>query len=151
MWVGHFAIGLAFYLFIHVATIAEYASDEGTPSTRLTPKFVVSTLVFAIASVWQHKYHEYLSSLVKYTLPNRFGATHIVAPHYTAECLLYASLAVLTAKDGQLFNRTLLCVLAFVVVNLGVTADGTKKWQLSKFAGRKAEVRMRWRMLPGLF
>jgi 3-oxo-5-alpha-steroid 4-dehydrogenase 3 / polyprenol reductase len=151
IWIGHFAIGLAFYLFIHVAIIAEYASDDGPAFTRLTPRVIISTVIFTFASVWQHKYHEYLSGLVKYSLPDRFGATHIVAPHYTAECLLYASLAVLTAKDDQFLNRTLLCVLVFVVVNLGVTADGTKKWQLSKFPERKDAVQRRWRMLPGLF
>jgi 3-oxo-5-alpha-steroid 4-dehydrogenase 3 / polyprenol reductase len=151
IWIGHFAIGLAFYLFIHIAIIAEFAYEQGTPSSRLTPRVAIPIAVFTVASIWQHKYHEYLSSLVKYTLPERFGATRIVAPHYTAECLLYASLAVLTAKDGQLSNRTLLCVLAFVVVNLGVTADGTKKWQLSRFSGRNDEVQRRWRMLPGLF
>lgn len=151
MWMGHFVIGLMFYMFVHIAIIAEYTGTEQGSSAELSPRILLATLAFTLASIWQHKYHRYLSSLIKYTLPEQYGASHIVAPHYTAECLLYLCLAILTAKDGEYLNSTLLCVLIFVVVNLGVTADGTKTWQLNKFRDRRREIQKRSRMLYPFF
>ena len=151
MWVGHFAIGLAFYLFLHIAILVEFDGRHDTQFRIYSLQALSATLLFVLASMWQHKYHQYLASLVKYTLPTRFGAKSIVAPHYTAECLLYLSLTILAAPRDQYLNRTLLGVTIFVIVNLGVTADGTQIWQLSKFKDRRPEIEKRWRMLPGLF
>lgn len=56
------------------------------------------------------------------------------------------ALAILTAKDLRVFNVTMLCAVCFVVVNLGVTADGTKKWMMMKFPKQRSEVVQRHRM-----
>lgn len=151
MWVGHFVVGTAFYVCIHVAILAEFADTYSPPAAASGGSLLVvsATLMFLAASLWQHLYHRYLASLKKYTLPSRYGASYIVAPHYTAECVLYFCLAIIAAPSGH-FNFTMLCVLAFVVVNLGVTADGTKTWMLGKFRDQQDDINDRWRMLPGL-
>lgn len=155
MWIGHFAVGLAFFLVAHLAIIAEYTvpprlSRELPTSPYEIGTIVLTTTTFYAASVWQYRYHAYLASLRKYTLPEAYGARYIVAPHYTADCLIYFCLAVLDARSGPI-NWTVMSLLAFVVVNLGVTADGTKTWMLSKFRDQQASIQRRWRMLPGLW
>ena len=155
MWVGHFAIGLAFFLVLPLAIMASY-SRMSIPPVRLSLAplqlgvVLVTTNSFLAASLWQYKYHAYLASLRKYTLPQKHGASLIVAPHYTADCLIFLCLAILNARNGVI-DLNLLCVLVFVVINLGVTADGTKNWMLSKFRDQQDDIQSRWRMLPGLW
>jgi 3-oxo-5-alpha-steroid 4-dehydrogenase 3 len=69
-----------------------------------------------------------------------------------AECGIYLSLVLLQAPDEQgRSNWSLLCALVFVIVNLGVTADETKKWMMAKFPERRKEIEMRWRMIALLW
>jgi len=105
--------------------------------------------VFLVASGIQYDCHAYLASLPKYTLPSTPIFSSIICPHYTAECIIYASLAILAAPRGMWINRTLFCVLVFVVVNLGVTASTTKKWYGQKFGKEKVE--NRWKIIPGMY
>ncbi|KAI6882279.1 hypothetical protein KC360_g2057 [Hortaea werneckii] len=105
-----------------------------------------------------------------YQLPTHPAFTHLLVPHYTAECLLYLSLAFLAApisapqsppgtapKDGgtaSVLNYTLLSACIFVVVNLGVTAQGTREWYLVRFGGNpegRETVLRRWRLVPGVW
>ncbi|KAL2431557.1 hypothetical protein ABEF95_011442 [Exophiala dermatitidis] len=179
MWIGHYAIGLAFYVVTNVAIWTEHidsgtgthvdvaqqkaARGSGTGTTQrvlrlLTPRFLLCTLLFFYASYKQHYYHSYLATLKKYTLPNGAAFRLIVAPHYTAECAIYLALAVLdvapqTQKQAQTspISWTLFCALVFVAVNLGVTADGTSTWMIHKFPEKEQEIRRRWRMLPGIW
>ena len=105
--------------------------------------------IFLLASGVQHDCHAYLASLPKYTLPAHPYFQSIVCPHYTAECVIYASMAILAAPRGAWVNRTLLSVLAFVSVNLGITASTSKNWYAKKFG--KETVERRWNMIPGLY
>jgi 3-oxo-5-alpha-steroid 4-dehydrogenase 3 len=41
------------------------------------------------------------------------------------------------------------CALLFVMVNLGITAEGTKQWYERRF-GREA-TRGKWRMIPPIY
>jgi 3-oxo-5-alpha-steroid 4-dehydrogenase 3 len=93
--------------------------------------------------------HTQLAGLKKYTLPCEGLFRYIVCPHYTCECLIYLSLAVLGAPAGQLHNQTIACALLLVAVNLGVTAAGTKRWYIERFG--KDTVMTRWTMIPGIF
>jgi 3-oxo-5-alpha-steroid 4-dehydrogenase 3 len=97
----------------------------------------------------QYRCHRYLSRLRKYSLPDAGMFRRIICPHYTCECLLYLSLAIIGAPGDQLCNRTLACGLFFVAVNLGVTAGGTKEWYLDKFG--EGRVRTRWNMIPFVY
>ncbi|RMZ07723.1 hypothetical protein D0860_04966 [Hortaea werneckii] len=144
-----------------------------------------SLLLFIFASGFQHDCHAYLCSLKSpsshtttttsasdnndsdptipkpkdsYRLPTHPAFTHLLVPHYTAESLLYLSLAFLAAPQseagGRIFNYTLLAAWVFVVVNLGVTAQGTREWYLSRFGGSREgreTVLRRWRLVPGVW
>ncbi|KIW96384.1 uncharacterized protein Z519_03453 [Cladophialophora bantiana CBS 173.52] len=181
MWIGHYAIGMAYYIATNIAIWVEHLdanlirpsrpdSDRNQGSILWTSKTLICTIVFFWASDRQNLYHRYLSSLKKYTLPEKHAFRWIVAPHYTAECLIYLSLAVVDAPPSQQhhhhhlqqyhynqkpattsINWTLFCALVFVTVNLGVTAAGTKEWLRTKFPDRAWEIIKRWRMIPFVF
>jgi len=97
----------------------------------------------------QHDCHMYLAGLKKYTLPQRYLFRLIVCPHYTSECLIYLAIAIVAAPEGQSLNKTVLAGLAFVVSNLAVTADSTRKWYVEKFG--EESLKGRWRMLPFVY
>ena len=102
--------------------------------------------IFILASGVQNDCHRYLASLPRYTLPVQPVFQHVVCPHYTAECLIYLSLSFLSAPHDSIVNPTVFSAFIFCVVNLGVTADTTKKWSAEKFGSEK--VSERWRMIP---
>jgi 3-oxo-5-alpha-steroid 4-dehydrogenase 3 / polyprenol reductase len=166
MWFGHYIMGIAFYTATNVAIWIECVEpapkrllSNTTQAERLLQlgQIISGTIFFAFASIKQNKYHRYLARLEKYTLPTRDAFAWIVAPHYTAECFIYLSLAFIGVpcpiRGGRVLdvNWTLLCTVLFTAVNLGVTADGTKKWQLCKFSDSTAEISKRWKMLPLVF
>lgn len=180
MWIGHYAIGMAFYLVTNLAIWVDHfdfnpatetqkprlrSSDTEQPGILWTWKTAICTLLFFAASEQQNFYHKYLSSLEKYTLPKKHAFRYIIAPHYTVECAIYLILAVVDAPVSfaepaqqhtstpisTLVNWTLLCALVFVTVNLGVTAHGTKQWQREKFRDESYEITKRWKMIPFLY
>ena len=123
------------------------------PSTRSTitysapsPRTILTLPIFILASGIQNDCHGYLASLKKYTLPIHPIFKLLICPHYSAECLIYLSLAVISAPKGAWVNRTLFTAFLFVVANLSVTASGTKRWYEGNFG--KEAVRGRWTMVP---
>ena len=155
MWLGHYAIGLAFYVATNIAIWIEHLREQDTPSHASGVTETIDVLryfrwsaLFCYTSYRQYTYHRYLSSLKKYTLPDWSSFKSVAAPHYTAECAIYLALALLDAPQGKTVNGTLLCAFVFVVVNLGVTADGTKSWMMQKFPERTQEIQRRWKMIP---
>ncbi|RMZ88280.1 hypothetical protein DV736_g4486, partial [Chaetothyriales sp. CBS 134916] len=154
---------MAFYVFTNLGIVVEHlnslavlteVANVGGVSLGRGLGSLVQTAAFVgfMAASWkQHAYHIYLASLKKYTLPTGGAFNLIVAPHYTAECAIYLALAILSAPIDGMFNVTILCALAFVIVNLGITADGTKRWMVDKFSESGAEIEERWRMIPGIF
>lgn len=112
-------------------------------------KTIIGVPLFIFASALQNDCHKHLASLKKYSLPQRGLFKQIVCPHYMAECLVYVALAIISAPPGQALNRTVLAGLGFVVTNLGVTADSTKKWYMEKFGAENVEGR--WRMIPYVY
>ena len=110
---------------------------------------IFGTAGFLVVWSAQHRCHRYLAGLKKYTLPEGGLFQYLLCPHYTCECLLYLSLAVVAAPEGQWLNRTLVWAAIFVSVNLGVTANGTRAWYIEKFGRQKVE--KRWRMIPFVF
>lgn len=73
----------------------------------LSLKAIIGIPVFILASGVQHDCHAYLASLPKYTLPIHPIFQSFICPHYTAECLIYLSLAFISAPKGALINRTM--------------------------------------------
>jgi 3-oxo-5-alpha-steroid 4-dehydrogenase 3 len=112
-------------------------------------KTFIAVPIFMLASGIQHNCHEYLASLKKYTLPENQLFQLMICPHYTSECLVYVAIAIVSAPKGQLFNKTVLAGLGFVISNLAVTADSTRKWYVEKFGAEK--LKGRWRMVPYVY
>lgn len=119
---------------------------------------ILGVLIFILASGIQHDCHAYLASLKQiskgenkseYKLPDHPAFNLSLTPHYFAECLIYTSLSILAAPQGEWLNWTFVTALVFVAVNLGVTADGTRKWYREKF-GAEAVAR-RARMIPSVY
>ncbi|KAJ5748388.1 uncharacterized protein N7511_010084 [Penicillium nucicola] len=158
MWVVHWVVGLSFYL---AAGVAIWIEGSGTLLTKdLTihhlkitnaPSMRTFFLVplFLVASGLQHDSHHYLFSLEKYTLPQHPMFSGVVCPHYGAECVIYLTLSLLAAPRGALVNKTMLACMAFVVVNLGLTARNTKKWYAQKFGNDS--VKDWWYMIPWVY
>lgn len=121
----------------------------GQGSSASSLKILVAAPVFLYAWVNQYRCHAHLAGLKKYSLPTAGLFRHLVCPHYTYECLLYLSMAVAAAPDRELCNKTLLCAVVFVLVNLGVTASGTRRWYAGKFG--EAAVAQKWNMIPFIF
>ncbi|KAI0180452.1 hypothetical protein GGR52DRAFT_245069 [Hypoxylon sp. FL1284] len=155
MWIIHWLLGMSFYFCTSVSIWIEGSSSIQSPDRRTfaaaAPSFKVifGALAFLVSWSMQYRCHCYLSGLKKYSLPEKGLFRYLVCPHYTCECALYLALAIVAAPKGQLCNKTLICALLFVAANLGVTANGTKKWYDEKF-GRDV-VRRRWRMIPLVF
>ncbi|KAI1634823.1 hypothetical protein F4809DRAFT_616868 [Biscogniauxia mediterranea] len=155
MWVIHWLLGNTFYLCTNIAIWIEgsqsvwYSKPALSSTETLRLNLVVGVPMFLFAWLMQYRCHKYLSGLKKYSLPEDGLFQYLVCPHYTCECLLYLSLAIIAAPKGQLYNKTLLCAVLFVSVNLGVTAHGTKQWYCEKFGQEK--VHGKWRMIPGVF
>jgi 3-oxo-5-alpha-steroid 4-dehydrogenase 3 len=102
-----------------------------------------------MASGIQHDCHHYLSSLKGYAVPKHPLFQWVICPHYTAECAIYLSLALLAAPRGEMINKSVLCALLFVLVNLSATAYNTEKWYRAKFG--EDSVRGKWKIIPGVF
>ncbi|KAM7192529.1 Polyprenol reductase 2 [Rhypophila sp. PSN 637] len=171
MWFVHWVLGLGFYVVTNVAVWVEgsetiLGSAQPNNSTLLplneilTPqvlvKLAIGTATFLYAYTHQYITHAHLASLRKYSLPSsdpKESGTrlfkYLVCPHYTCECLVYLAIAITASPAGQVVSKTLLCGLVFVVVNLGVTARGTRAWYVDKFG--KDAVKGKWNMIPWVF
>ncbi|KAF7531845.1 hypothetical protein G7054_g8501 [Neopestalotiopsis clavispora] len=173
MWFMHWLLGCAHYLGIGVAVWIEGSRKSanssivpGLDSCHLLDAILQSdpsslslhrrsvyqfggVSLFLTAWFLQYRCHEHLAGLKKYSLPQQGLFRYLICPHYTCECLLYLSLAIVAAPDGDLCNRTLLSGLLFVAVNLGITAKGTKQWYADKFGSE--QIKDKWNMIPLLF
>lgn len=132
-------------------------------STSSYLRILLPILLFILASTIQSMTHIHLASLRKYTRPTSPLFTHLITPHYTAECIIYLSLALLAAPHphphpgiethietgtgaGPYLNTTLFTAFLFVAGNLSVTAGNTKQWYIRKFG--EESVRGKWIMVP---
>ncbi|KAF2712889.1 3-oxo-5-alpha-steroid 4-dehydrogenase-like protein [Pleomassaria siparia CBS 279.74] len=151
MWIGHYILGLVFYLTINVAVWIEYDprfcshARQCTDSSRTMGLFEPKlNLVFPAILLFhglQHMYHAYLYRLrsdnTTYQMPGHPTFPNLLCPHYTCEVMIYLLLSYLGAPASMRWNKTLLCATVFVAVNLGVTAAGTREWYVSRFGAEK--------------
>ncbi|KAI5793430.1 putative 3-oxo-5-alpha-steroid 4-dehydrogenase [Pyronema domesticum] len=161
MWIGHYAIGLFFYTLLPLSlwtnaipTISLIPQDSAfstifylqrlitSPSLRTLPTLPI----FFLASGLQRDCHTYLAGLKKYSIPEHPFFSRILCPHYAAEIVIYASLAVMGGVGGRVVDGTLAVAAGFVAVILGVAARGNREWYKAKF-GEK--VGKRWGLVPG--
>ena len=179
IWIGHYVLGLLFYVAMNMSIWVEtqpafnveptghkihHTPADGTfnptsiptsTSPYSTLKMSFSIAIFFLAYFAQEQAHKYLASLPKspsYTIPSHPLWKYLIAPHYTSEVLIYLSLAILTSPDGFPLNPLLGSALVFVIVNLGVSSEITRRWTVEKFGKQGKEwVRTRWRMVPFVF
>lgn len=85
----------------------------------------------------------------EYKLPTHPAFQPIICPHYAAECFIYLSMALVSAPQGAWINGTMTCALVMVTVNLGVTAEGTKRWYERRFGSES--IKGKWRMFPPVY
>ncbi|KAF3921041.1 hypothetical protein AA313_de0202246 [Arthrobotrys entomopaga] len=161
-----YSAGILHYIFMSLATWCESPTTtlltspttplllllQLHPSDLLKPPRINTLLAFPcfiMAAGVQHDAQVHLSSLKKYSVPTHplFGYT--LSPHYLAECVIYGSLVVLGAPDGEWVNVTLLYVWVFVCVNQAFGAGITRGWYRDRF-GEKA-VEGKYRLLPFVF
>jgi 3-oxo-5-alpha-steroid 4-dehydrogenase 3 len=155
MFVGHYILGLVFYITVNVAVWIEITSSpwsisnhvSGRPDATYIRKLVVVPCFYAHA--YQHMCHRYLFELrtqtegPPYKLPSEHLFSILICPHYTCEVLIYACMSLLVAPTGRYVNWTLACATVFVAINLGVTANGTKQWYSEQFGVEKLRGRKR--------
>ena len=79
-----------------------------------------------------------------YAVPRGDWFESVSSPHYTAECLLYAGLALVAG--ARLFSR-IAPMLAAIVANLALAARRTHAWYLETFPEYPKN---RWAMVPGV-
>ncbi|KAJ6446557.1 3-oxo-5-alpha-steroid 4-dehydrogenase [Purpureocillium lavendulum] len=155
MLFAHWALGIAFYTAMNMSVWIEGSEailrswDTHVSAAMLTTRVPSTLAVFFAAWLKQNECHRYLASLKKYTLPSQGMFAYFVCPHYTCECVIYLAISFMAAPQGALFNWSVLCGLAFVAVNLGGTASGTRQWYAQKFGADK--VAGRWNMIPFVF
>jgi len=150
-------LGIAFYLVLGIVQWVEGIptlftnglSLEHVHFSKPSMKTFIALPMFTFASGIQHDCHEHLAGLKKYSLPDHPFFRWILCPHYTSECIIYLSLAIIAAPQGQLLNKTVCTVLLFEAVNLGITAESTRAWYTEKFGVEK--VQGRWRMVPFVY
>ncbi|KAH8803262.1 3-oxo-5-alpha-steroid 4-dehydrogenase-like protein [Xylogone sp. PMI_703] len=155
MWIGLWLAGIGYYLCMGISVWIEgtLLIKERIPNllqvSMPSLKTCIAIAVFMIASGIQYDCHVYLASLKKYTLPNRGLFRSIICPHYTMECLIYISIAIISAPPDQYMNHSVLVGLIFVVTNLAITADASLKWSIERFGREK--MGRRWRMVPYVY
>lgn len=106
-------------------------------------------MLFFFASQVQFSAHKHLASLPSapnYQIPTDRLFARNLTPHYFAEYLIYAALASIAAPPGYFVNLTIACGAAFVLVNLGVTAHGTREWYVRRFGAER--INGKYRMIP---
>lgn len=136
----------------HAEAILEFTFTPSTLRALINApslKTLIGLLAFFLASGAQHDCHVHLAGLKKYSLPTHELFRGIVCPHYTAECVIYAAIAVVAAPERYVVNRTVVAGLGFVAVILGVSAKTNREWYRARF-GEEA-VRGKWAMVPGVF
>ena len=165
MWVGHWILGMGFYVGLNLAIWIEGTKALKTHEFTLVDLSIqapsvrtfITLAIFMFASGIQHDCHAYLASLKPtgannkdgkpdYQLPDHPAFHPTVTPHYLAECVIYLAIAGMAAPADKWLNETVASALVFVAVNLGATAHGTHEWYERKF-GRDA-LKGRWRMIP---
>mmetsp|Transcript_3248 Transcript_3248/g.3636 ORF Transcript_3248/g.3636 Transcript_3248/m.3636 type:complete len:161 (+) Transcript_3248:501-983(+) len=96
--------------------------------------YAVSFITFTYASVQQHRAHQILASLRKrktdtsYKIPKGMWFSKLSCPHYFFEIVIYAQMTMVTD-----IKPNIMLMVAFVALNLSITATQTHSWYRQKF------------------
>ncbi|KAJ2455367.1 Steroid 5 alpha-reductase 3 [Coemansia sp. RSA 2336] len=148
MHIGQYAVGMVFYIATPFAVVADAFSK---PSWHPVPLWVLATSIslFVYASVHQWRCHHILFGLRRqklqqtnirhpnarsYALPRGDLFEYVSSPHYFCEILVYVSLWIATGCQAQ----TVLWVLIWTAINLGITARESQAWYSKTFGADPA-------------
>ena len=126
MWIGHYLVGITHYVFLNLSTL--------DASKDLNQFSSVAVIIFLLAQIVQHMAHRRLASIRARCKPGQYENPKdglfrwCIAPHYTAEVVLYTALA---AFDYPSMTGWL--VTLWTIVILGSSALQTNAWGRAKF------------------
>ncbi|KAI9477387.1 3-oxo-5-alpha-steroid 4-dehydrogenase-domain-containing protein [Coemansia mojavensis] len=157
MHIGQYAVGMVFYIATPFAMVADAFSKPSWHPVSLW-MLATSASLFVYASVHQWRCHHILFDLRRqklqqtnvqhsnprsYTLPRGDLFEYVSGPHYFCEILIYISLWIATGCQAQ----TVLWVLIWTAINLGITARESRTWYSKTFGAdpvRKALIPFVW-------
>ncbi|KAG0203254.1 hypothetical protein BGX33_009229 [Mortierella sp. NVP41] len=142
-----------------VTTSSTTVAPSDTMLLGLNGQCLLGLLVFVWASWHQYNCHAILASLrprpvkgakddkpkkQEYKVPFGDWFQYMVAPHYSAEMMIYFGLFLMASSSPSTANSstapTLLCACSWVVINLGIIARETDQWYRVQFGDRYAVV-----------
>ncbi|CAO3565940.1 unnamed protein product [Mortierella alpina] len=168
MHIGHYLIGITFYAAMapcmwidaYDSWIQAGEQKQGeASSTAWNVRCVLGLVLFLWGSWHQYRCHVILANLrprpsqqtharaaekweaakQEYKVPFGDWFEYMVAPHYTAEMVIYLGF-YLMASPTLFVPSTLLLAWIWVVVNLGIVARETDQWYRSRFGDKYAGV-----------
>ena len=143
MWIGHYFIGMLYYIGVNIACL----STVYDPVTKYDDVArYVGILLFGIASWKQFLLHKNLAvtkarAKGEYAIPSDHAFQNFIAPHYTCEIIIYASLCIIS----QFQNQVMVSVLVWTIIILSISASESRTWALKKWSGKWSP---RWNVLP---
>ncbi|KAK9248820.1 hypothetical protein V1506DRAFT_551207 [Lipomyces tetrasporus] len=145
MRVGHYIVGLLVY----VATTCASWSDAlestlaGGNDSDTVPKIAV--IIYLLAAFAQYTAHDQLARLKKYSPPpSTMLFKYLICPHYLAEVAIYWAVAWICG-----FTSANVSVLVWTAVNLGASAEQSRKFYVEKFG--ESVVEGKWNLIPFVF
>lgn len=149
MWVGHYLIGLTFYTFTNLAMILASQKDAAQMRSDHSGGLIwtfICIIIYFCSQAAQHDVHRRLAnyrakcSPGQYVNPSGGLFRYFVAPHYTAEIMIYLSLAFLNGAEVCLY-----LVALWSALTLSVSARETDVWGRKQFK----DWGNRWLVMPG--
>ena len=134
MHVLGYALGLGFYPCAALTFALEVPARGGGGAATLA-----GVALCAWGALRQHESHALLAALRAkggggYAIPRGGWFRHVSCPHYLAEILVYAGLALVACGGGaRAVGPGLFMLLGWVVANLWVTARRTHAWYAATF------------------
>ncbi|KAK3834198.1 MAG: hypothetical protein JOS17DRAFT_36050 [Linnemannia elongata] len=138
-------------------TAASAVPPQDSMLFGLNGQCLLGLMLFIWASWHQYNCHIILANLrpklmkkedkpksQDYKIPFGDWFQYMVAPHYSAEMLIYLSLYLMASSSPLTANSstapTLFCAWGWVVVNLGIVARETDQWYRTRFGDRYAAI-----------
>lgn len=132
MWIGLYFLGIAYYLVVPLTTWMRPLMGSSLVS-------FLGAVLFSMGSIVQLQCHSYLATLPKYTLPTKYPFDILIAPHYTAEIVIYTGILLTNINLSTFAN------LLWLPIDLGVAAESQANWYARKFPDKYRE---KYRILP---
>lgn len=131
--ITHYIAGIYFYLTVNFIPLL---NADALVNNSISKENVLSICAFFAFSIDQSFNHRHLYKLPKYTLPSRGLFEYAVCAHYFDEILIYISIWSIVGSFHYL------CIILWVVVNLGVSANESWIWyQQSGFINHQGRVK----------